>query len=1273
MDDWARRRRRRRRRGTRSRARVGGRAAADPRRSSRARRAARGGVEPGDGRRARTSTPSGAWDAAVALAERQRLPVWATPPPGGGRLGFPEGHPNFRGSLPPGHRPAGRDARAARPRARRRAPRSSPTTRTSPAPLLAEGTELVAITSDPDEAARAPMGEAIVADVRLTLEALARRASARRPTASAPSRWRARGRRGDRPALRRRWSTRRSAEVFPDDGIVVLESPSSARSRFATSCASRAPAATTSAPAAASASASRPSIGVQLAQPDRPVVCVLGEGSVQYAVTGFWSAAAYDVPVTFLVLRNSEYAILKWFGSIEQVSGAPGLDLPEARLRRGRRRLRRAVEAGRRPRGAARGARRGDRAPTARGSSRSRWRRAWRSSSASAVALADAKLERIAPPAVPAGARPRAGLGRGGTPAPLRADLEALVGAEQRARAPDRPRPLRDRRQPVPARSRRRSSLAHDAGDVAQRSSPTAARTDVPVTLRGGGTSLNGQGQGDGILVDVRRHFGGVAVEDGGARARVGPGNGARPRQPRARAARPQARPRPGEHRHRDRRRRRRQQLGRHALRRRPRLRTARVRSMTFVLPSGTTIDTAADGAEERFARGRAGARGGPGRDPRGDPAPTPSSPSGSAASSRSRTRPATASAPSSTPRRRSRSSGACSSAPRGRSRSWPRSSSRPSRCRRPRRLVDPLPLASRRRPSRCPGSSRPGATRRRADGRSVADRGELQHPGTPGDVAASCHRVGGAARGARRRRRRRARRGRAGGDRDPRRPRAASRRVDFTRDHERIEMSWRVREGMHGLLGKLSPPEAALIVEDVCVPPARIAECARDLQALLGEHGFLPGVAGHASAGNLHFMLTPDFAKPEDTERYEALMGKVVELILDKYDGSLKAEHGTGVNMAPFVEREWGEKATELMWRVKELADPDGVLDAGRAAEPRPGLPPPATCTRTRRSRRWPTSCVECGFCEPVCPSREPDDDAAPANRHPARDRPPARGVAGRRGAPPRLRARRDRHLRRRRQLRARVPGRHRHRQAREGAPRAAAQSARVGGAWRSPSRSAGRAVERAARGGLRVGHAIAASPATHPSAARRGRLGAPPGRSSCRSGARECPEPARGELPVTSREGAAAVYVPACINRIFGRARGRRPGRRAGAGRGLAPRGDAGVDPARRRRALLRNALELEGLRGRTALDGPPHLRGPLALERRRAAAARDRRVLVHPRGRAGDPRRARRGERRAPPPARGPRRRGVVRAACSTRSSRGAPAASRSIRRARRASSG
>ncbi len=191
-----------------------------------------------------------------------------------------------------------------------------------------------------------------------------------------------------------------------------------------------------------------------------------------------------------------------------------------------------------------------------------------------------------------------------------------------------------------------------------------------------------------------------------------------------------------------------------------------------------------------------------------------------------------------------------------------------------------------------------------------------------------------------------------------------------FSREEHEIELAWRVREGLFGLVGRLRPLGSALIIEDVCVPPARIAECARDLQGLLAKHEFLVGVAGHASAGNLHFQLTPDFSKPEDIVRYEAFMEELVELIVAKYDGSLKAEHGTGVNMAPFVEREWGAKATAMMWRIKQLADPDGVLNPGVVLNRDPGVH--LRHLKTQPEIEEPAShCVECGFCEPVCPSR--------------------------------------------------------------------------------------------------------------------------------------------------------------------------------------------------------------------------------------------------------------------------------------------------------------
>lgn len=267
---------------------------------------------------------SGGWDAAVALAERQRLPVWATPAPGGGKLGFPEGHPNFRGVLPPAIGPVGQTLEG-HDLILVAGSSVFPYYPYIPGPLLPEGAKLVAITSDPDEAARAPMGDAVVADVKLTLEALLETVpESSRPVPEpnpGPS---------EIPAedpLNSSTVHSALAEVFPEDGIVLLESPSSTLALRNQLRLSR-PGSYYFSAGGGLGFGLPASVGVQLAQPDRPVVCVIGEGSVQYAVSAFWSAVAYDVPVTFLVLRNSEYAILKWFAEVESVQGAPGLDLP---------------------------------------------------------------------------------------------------------------------------------------------------------------------------------------------------------------------------------------------------------------------------------------------------------------------------------------------------------------------------------------------------------------------------------------------------------------------------------------------------------------------------------------------------------------------------------------------------------------------------------------------------------------------------------------------------------------------------------------------------------------------------------------------------------------------------------------------------------------------------------------------------------------------------------------------------------------------------------
>jgi D-lactate dehydrogenase len=330
----------------------------------------------------------------------------------------------------------------------------------------------------------------------------------------------------------------------------------------------------------------------------------------------------------------------------------------------------------------------------------------------------------------------------------------------------------------------------------------------------------------------------------------------------------------------------------------------------------------------------------------------------------------------------------------------------------------------------------------------------------------------------------------------------------------------------MHGLVGRMRPPHTALIVEDVCVAPERIAECAKDVRELLGEHGFLPGVAGHASAGNLHFMLTPEFAQDSERERYDGFMEALVQLIVDKYDGSLKAEHGTGVNMAPFVEREWGTKATELMWRVKQLADPDGVLGPGVILNRDPSCHlQNLKTTPTIEEDGGADLCVECGFCEPVCPSR--DLTTTPRQRIVLR-REMARQPAG----SPVLHALLDQFEYDGIQTCA-ADGTCalacplgidagtliKEFRAQERTPRA--QRAGVAAAKRWAT------VERASRAGLRARPLSKALSAAGRSLLSDELVPAWPD---------AMPPPAPSTLPPTRREGAAAVYLPACINRIFG-----------------------------------------------------------------------------------------------------------------------------------------
>jgi D-lactate dehydrogenase len=191
-----------------------------------------------------------------------------------------------------------------------------------------------------------------------------------------------------------------------------------------------------------------------------------------------------------------------------------------------------------------------------------------------------------------------------------------------------------------------------------------------------------------------------------------------------------------------------------------------------------------------------------------------------------------------------------------------------------------------------------------------------------------------------------------------------------FSTDPATCDMYWKVRKGTFPSVGAMRRAGTTVIIEDVAFPIESLADATLDLQALLRRHGYDEAIIfGHALEGNLHFVFTQDFGDAAEVERYAKLMDDVVRLVVDQYDGSLKAEHGTGRNMAPFVALEWGAQATDLMRRIKRLFDPDNLLNPGVILNDDPQAhlknlkPMPAAEDIVDR-------CIECGFCEPLCPS---------------------------------------------------------------------------------------------------------------------------------------------------------------------------------------------------------------------------------------------------------------------------------------------------------------
>lgn len=191
---------------------------------------------------------------------------------------------------------------------------------------------------------------------------------------------------------------------------------------------------------------------------------------------------------------------------------------------------------------------------------------------------------------------------------------------------------------------------------------------------------------------------------------------------------------------------------------------------------------------------------------------------------------------------------------------------------------------------------------------------------------------------------------------------------IQFTSKPEEYSKYWSIRSGVFPSVGAMRRPGTSCLIEDVVFPMDKLPDATVDLQHMIADYGYEDGVIyGHSIEGNYHFIINEDFSDPSRINHFDCFLHDIARLVVEKYDGSLKGEHGTGRNIAPYVAYEWGEELWQVMCDIKKLFDPESILNRGVIFNDDPKC-------NLKNLKSMPLTnanvdrCIECGFCEVNC-----------------------------------------------------------------------------------------------------------------------------------------------------------------------------------------------------------------------------------------------------------------------------------------------------------------